>query len=90
MWRIIFVECQPVGGQGGSIGTLMQFLRNAQRELFSNTWEKMRRGKHCKSQETAASGYLRVHRYPSWQIISMGEEEQVASRTRLKYEIMFP
>ena len=24
MWKIIFVECRPVGGQWGSIGTLTQ------------------------------------------------------------------
>ena len=35
MWKIIFVECRPVGGQ-----------RTAR--FFSNTWQKMRGGKHVK------------------------------------------
>ena len=58
MWKII-IECRPIGGQQGSIGTLTQLPRNARRDFFffSNTCQKMRGGKHCKSQGTAGSGY---------------------------------
>ena len=49
MWKIVFVDCRPVGGQGGSIGTLTQLPRNARRDFFfSNTCQKMRGGKHVK------------------------------------------
>ena len=35
MWKIIFVDRRPVGGQrGGSIGTLTQLPRNAPRDFF--------------------------------------------------------
>ena len=47
-----FVKCRPVGGQrGGSIGTLTQLPRNAQRDFFSNTCRKMRGGKHVKARK---------------------------------------
>ena len=48
MWKIIFVECRPVGGQQGSIGTLTQLPRNARCDFFSNTCQKMQGGKHVK------------------------------------------
>ena len=34
MWKIIFVERCPVGGQGGSIGTVTHLPRNAWRDFF--------------------------------------------------------
>ena len=34
MWKIIFVERRPVGGQRGSLGTLTQLPRNAPRDFF--------------------------------------------------------
>ena len=41
MWKIIFVECPPFGGQRGSIGTPKQLPRNARRDFFSNACQKM-------------------------------------------------
>ena len=44
MWKIIFVECRPVGSQGG-------FQRDPNAiaaRFFSNTCQKMRGGKHVK------------------------------------------
>ena len=53
MWKIISVDCRPVGGQRGSIGTLTQLPRNARHDFFQT------HARRCgvKSQETAASGY---------------------------------
>ena len=38
----------PIGGQRGSIGTLMQLPRNARRDFFKHMPQKMRGGKHVK------------------------------------------
>ena len=48
MWKINFVECRPVGDQWGSIEPLTQLLRNARRDIFSNTCQKMQGGKNVK------------------------------------------
>ena len=48
MWKAFFVMSRPVGGQQGSIGTLRQLPRNARRDFFSNTRQKMRGRKHVK------------------------------------------
>ena len=36
MWKIIFVECRPVGGQRGPTGTVTQLPRNAPRYFFKH------------------------------------------------------
>ena len=41
MWKFIFIEYSPVVGQRGSIGTLMQLLRNAQRDSFKHMSENV-------------------------------------------------
>ena len=61
MWKIIFVECRPVGGQRGSIGTLTQSPGNAGRD-FLQTHARNARWLACKSQERAASGYFAFSR----------------------------
>ena len=34
MWKIIFVECRPVGGQWGAIETLMQIAAQLAAQFF--------------------------------------------------------
>ena len=48
MWKIIFVECRPVGGQRGSIGGPNAIAAQRMARFFSNTCQKMRGGKHVK------------------------------------------
>ena len=51
MLEITFVECPPVGGGGGFIGTLMQHVSE------DAGWYA------CKSQKPAASRYIASSRY---------------------------
>ena len=58
IWKIIFVECPSIGGQGGPQG-LMQLLCNSQWDFFKHMSEDAR-CQACKSQEmvvSLASGY---------------------------------
>ena len=73
MWKIIFVECRPFGGQRGVHKDPKAIAAQREVRFFSNTCQKMRDGKHVK--ERAALGHsafsrwraktdFRVHRDP--------------------------
>ena len=65
MWKIIFVECRPVGDQrgGGSIGTLMQLPHNTRCDFFFEFFQtharKMRGRKHVKVKKRRRRDILR-------------------------------
>ena len=48
MWKIIFVECRPVGGQGGGVHRDPSAItaQSAARFFFPNTCQKNWGGKH--------------------------------------------
>ena len=48
MWKIIFVECRPVGGQRGVHRDPKAIAAQRATRFFSNIYQKMRRGKHVK------------------------------------------
>ena len=48
MWKIIFVECRPVGGQRGVHRDPNAIAGQRVTRFFSNTCQKMRCGKHVK------------------------------------------
>ena len=47
-WKIIFVECRPVGGQRGVHRDPNAIAAQRAARFFSNTCQKMRGGKHVK------------------------------------------
>ena len=54
-----FVECRPVGGQRG-VHSLTQFPLNAQRDdVFANTCQKIRGGKHVKVKKRRRQDIMR-------------------------------
>ena len=60
MWKIIFVECHPVGGlREGSIGTLTQLSRNAGRDFFFKHMPEDAGGKHVKVKKRGRQDILR-------------------------------
>ena len=65
MWKIIFVECRPVGGQGGVNRDPNAIAVQSATRFFSNTCQKMRGGKHVKVKKwVRAKTDFRVHRDP--------------------------
>ena len=48
MWKTIFVECRPVGGQRGVHRDPNAIGAQRATRFFSNTCQKMRDGKHAK------------------------------------------
>ena len=54
--KLLLSSAAPLIVNGGSIGTLTQLLRNAQRDFFKHMPEDAG-WQACKSQETVASGY---------------------------------
>ena len=46
MWKIIFVECRPVGGQRGVLREPNAIAAQRAVRFFSNPCQKMRGGKH--------------------------------------------
>ena len=60
MWKIVFVECRPVGGQRGGVHRDPNAIaaRHAAR-FFSKTFQKMRGGKHVKVKKWRHQNILR-------------------------------
>ena len=48
MWKIIFVECRPIGGQRAVPRDPNTIATQRLARFFSNTYQKMRGGKHVK------------------------------------------
>ena len=59
MWKIIFVECRYVGGQGGVHMDPNAIAAQRAVRFFSNTCQKMRGGKHVKVKERQREDILR-------------------------------
>ena len=59
MWKIIFVECRPVGGQRGVHRGPNAIAAQRVLRLFSNTCQKMRDGKHVKVKKWQRQDILR-------------------------------
>ena len=59
MWKIIFVECRPVGGQRGVHRDPNPIFAQRAAWFFSNTCEKMRGGKHVKVKKRRRQDILR-------------------------------
>ena len=59
MWKIIFVECCPVGGQGGVHRDPNAIAAQRVAQFFSNTCQKMRGGKHVKVKKRRRQDILR-------------------------------
>ena len=60
MWKIIFVECRPVGGQRGVHRDPNAIAAQRTARLFSNTCQKMRGGKHVKIKKQRRQDILRI------------------------------
>ena len=60
MWKVIFVECRPVGGQRGFHRDPNAIAaQRAARFFFSNTCQKMCGGKHVKVKKRRRQDILR-------------------------------
>ena len=70
MWKIIFVEFRPVGGQRGGGGPWDPNAIAAQRaaRFFSDTCQKMRGGKYVKVKKRRRQDILRFYA-DAWKLI---------------------
>ena len=59
MWKIIFVECRPVGGQWGVHRDPNAIAAQRAARFLSNTCQKMRGGKHVKVKTRRCQDILR-------------------------------
>ena len=59
MWKIIFVECRPVGGQRGVHRDPNAIAVQRVARFFSNTCQKMRGGKPVKVKKLQRQDILR-------------------------------
>ena len=64
MWKIIFVECRPVGGQRGVHRDPNAIAAQRPVPFFSNTCQKMRGGKHVKVKKRRCQDILRFRADP--------------------------
>ena len=59
MWKLIFVECRPVGGQRGVHTDPNAIAAQRAVQFFSNTCQKMQGGKHVKVKKRRCQDILR-------------------------------
>ena len=59
MWKMIFVECRPIGGQQGIHRDPNAIATQRAAQFFSNTYQKMQGGKHVEVKKWRRQDILR-------------------------------